>query len=146
MATSDVVHAPARAGLWQVIRSASSPSRLAGGVGLLAVVSGVATYATVTGLVPYHPTSRSLIALLLINLALVLSLGGLIGWRLARLWIARRSGIAGAKLHVRLVALFSAIAVIPAILVAVFAAVSLDLGLEAWFSARAMPFTLPSVT
>ena len=136
MATSDVAGTPARAGLWQVIRTASSPSRLAAGVGLLAVVSGVATYATVTGLVPYHPTSRSLIALLLTNLALVLSLGGLIGWRLVRLWIARRSGIAGAKLHVRLVALFSAIAVIPAILVAVFAAVSLDLGLEAWFSAR----------
>jgi two-component system nitrogen regulation sensor histidine kinase NtrY len=136
MATSDVVGTPARAGFWQVIRAASSPSRLAAGVGLLAVMSGVATYATVTGLVPYHPTSRMLIALLLTNLALVLSLGGLIGWRLMRLWIARRSGIAGAKLHVRLVALFSAIAVIPAILVAVFAAVSLDLGLEAWFSAR----------
>jgi two-component system nitrogen regulation sensor histidine kinase NtrY len=96
----------------------------------------VATYATVTGLVPYHPTSKTLIALLLTNVLLVLSLGGLIAWRLVRLWIARRSGIAGAKLHVRLVALFSAIAVIPAILVAVFAAVSLDLGLEAWFSAH----------
>src|SRR5215472_2654208 len=136
MATSDVVGTPARAGLWQVIRAASSPSRLAAGVGLLAVISGIATYATVTGLVPYHPTSRTLIALLLVNLALVLTLGGLVAWRLVRLWIARRSGIAGAKLHVRLVALFSAIAVIPAILVAVFAAVSLDLGLEAWFSAR----------
>ena len=136
MATSDVVGAPARPGLWQVIRAASSPSRLAAGVGLLAVVSGVATYATVTGLVPYRPTSGTVIALLLTNLALVLSLGGLIVWRLARLWMARRSGIAGAKLHVRLVALFSAIAVVPAILVAIFAAVSLDLGLEAWFSAH----------
>jgi len=136
MATSELVGTPARTGLWQVVRAASSPSRLAAGVGLLAVVSGVATYATVTGLVPYHPTSTTLIALLLTNLALVLSLGGLIVWRLARLWIARRSGIAGAKLHVRLVALFSAIAVVPAILVAVFAAVSLDLGVEAWFSAR----------
>src|SRR5438477_8188821 len=136
MATSDVVGAPARPGLWETIRAASSPSRLAAGVGLLAVVSGVATYATVTGLVPYRPTSGTVISLLATNLALVLSLGGLIVWRLVRLWIARRSGIAGAKLHVRLVALFSAIAVIPAILVAIFAAVSLDLGLEAWFSAH----------
>jgi two-component system, NtrC family, nitrogen regulation sensor histidine kinase NtrY len=136
MATSNVAGAPERTGLWQVIRAASRPSRLAGAVGLLAVASGIVTYATATGLVPYHPTSAALIALLLSNLVLVLSLGGLIAWRLTRLWIDRRSGIAGAKLHVRLVAIFSAIAVIPAILVAIFAAVSLDLGLEAWFSAR----------
>ena len=136
MATTNMAELPERAGLWQVIRAASRPSRLAGGVGLLAVASGVATYATVTGLVPYRPTSATLIALLLSNLALVLTLGALIAWRLVRLWIDRRSGIAGARLHVRLVALFSAIAVIPAILVAVFAAVSLNLGIEAWFSAR----------
>jgi two-component system nitrogen regulation sensor histidine kinase NtrY len=136
MATTNLADAPERTGLWQVIRAASRPSRLAGGVGVLAVASGIVTYATVTGLVPYHPTSVALIALLLSNLVLVLSLGALIAWRLTRLWIDRRSGIAGARLHVRLVAIFSAIAVIPAILVAIFAAVSLDLGLEAWFSAR----------
>ena len=34
MATSDVVGTPARAGLWQVIRAASSPSRLAAAVGV----------------------------------------------------------------------------------------------------------------
>ena len=33
-------------------------------------------------------------------------------------------------------AIFSAIAVVPAILVAIFAAISLDLGIEAWFSAH----------
>ncbi len=95
MATSNVAGMPERTGLWQVIRAASRPSRLAGGVGLLAVASGVATYATVTGLVPYHPTSATVIALLLINLALVLTLGALIAWRLTRLWIDRRSGDRG---------------------------------------------------
>ena len=66
----------------------------------------------------------------------MLTLGALIAWRLTRLWAERRSGIAGARLHVRLVAMFAAIAVIPAILVAVFAAVTLNLGVEAWFSTR----------
>ena len=127
---------PEQTGLWQVIWAASRPSRLARGVELLAVASGVATYATVTGLVPYHPTSAALIALLLINLALVLALGALIAWRLTRFWVERRSGSAGARLHVRLVAIFSAIAVVPAILVAIFAAVTLNLGVEAWFSAH----------
>ena len=48
-----------------------------------------------------------------------------------RLWAERRSGRAGARLHVRLVAWFGAIAVVPAILVAIFAAVTLNLGLDA---------------
>ncbi len=63
-------------------------------------------------------------------------MGGLIAWRLVRLWAERRSGRAGARLHVRLVAWFATIAVVPAILIAVFAAVTLNLGLEAWFSDR----------
>ncbi|MEY4966661.1 MAG: alginate biosynthesis sensor protein KinB [Pseudomonadota bacterium] len=119
-----------RAGL----RAVSRPSQLAFGVAILAVISGCVTYALLTGLVPYTPDRVGLIALLLVNLTLVLSLAALIGWRLARLWATRRSGRAGARLHVRLVAWFSAIAVVPAILVAIFAAVTLNLGLDAIFS------------
>jgi two-component system, NtrC family, nitrogen regulation sensor histidine kinase NtrY len=89
-----------------------------------------------TGLTPYAPGHTALINLALINLTLVLTLAALIGWRLARLWATRRSGRAGARLHVRLVAWFSAIAVVPAILVAVFAVVTLNLGLDAMFSGR----------
>ena len=74
--------------------------------------------------------------LLLINLGLSLTLGALIAWRLVRLWAQRRSGRAGARLHVRLVTWFSMIAVVPAILVAVFASVTLNLGLDAMFSGQ----------
>jgi two-component system nitrogen regulation sensor histidine kinase NtrY len=52
------------------------------------------------------------------------------------LWTELKAGAAGSRLHVRLVGMFAAIAVIPAILVAIFAAVSLNLGIEAWFSER----------
>jgi two-component system nitrogen regulation sensor histidine kinase NtrY len=48
----------------------------------------------------------------------------------------RRSGRAGAKLHVRLVTWFSAIAIVPAILVAIFASVTLNIGMQAWFSSN----------
>jgi two-component system nitrogen regulation sensor histidine kinase NtrY len=109
---------------------------LALGVGAMAVLSGSVTYALLTGLTPYTPTRTGLAVLLLVNLSLVLTLGALIAWRLTRLWAERRSGRAGAKLHVRLVTWFSAIAVVPVILVAIFAAVTLNLGLEAWFSDR----------
>ena len=47
---------------------------------------------------------------------------------------ARRHGRAGARLHVRIVGLFSVIAAVPAILVAIVASVTLDRGLDRLFS------------
>ncbi|HEX4860060.1 MAG TPA: hypothetical protein VFV07_02405, partial [Rhizomicrobium sp.] len=119
-----------------IVRAISRPSWLAFGVGVLSILSGIVTYAALTKAGSYNLSQGSLIALLIVNLALGLTLGGLIAWRLARLWIERRSGRAGAKLHVRLVTMFSTIAVVPAILVAIFAAVTLNLGMESWFSSR----------
>src|ERR1700710_275645 len=118
------------------LRAVSRPSQLAFAVALLAVLSGCVTYALLTGLTSFTLGQTGLITLMLVNLTLVLSLAALIGWRLTRLWATRRSGRAGAKLHVRLVTWFSVIAVVPAVLVAIFAAVTLNLGLDAMFSAR----------
>jgi two-component system nitrogen regulation sensor histidine kinase NtrY len=73
---------------------------------------------------------------LLANLTIVLVLFALICWRVVRIIMARVSGAAGSKLHARLVAMFSIVAVMPAIIVAVFAAVTLNRGLDAWFSER----------
>ncbi len=120
----------------EIIRAASRPSLLAAAVGVLAVASGAVTYALLSGLTSYTPGSGALLAMLVVNLGLGLSLGGLIGWRLVRLWATRKSGQAGARLHVRLVTWFSAIAVVPAILVAVFASVTLNLGMDAMFSGQ----------
>src|SRR5207247_116571 len=123
---SETIMPERRAGL----RPISRPSQMAFGVALLAVVSGCFTYALLTDLLPYKLGRAGQIALLVFNLALVLSLAAAIGWRIARLMATRRSGRAGAKLHVRLVTWFSAIAVVPVILVAIFAAVTLNLGLD----------------
>ncbi len=112
------------------------PSRLALGVAVLAVASCSATYAVITGLTPYSPGANGLLILLLVNLGLGLMLAALIGWRLVRLRGERKSGRAGARLHVRLVTWFSIIAVVPAILVAVFASVTLNLGLDAMFTGQ----------
>ncbi|MGH6828172.1 MAG: ATP-binding protein [Rhizomicrobium sp.] len=114
----------------------SRPSQWAFGMGLLAVASGAVTYAILSGLTPWSPSRGGLIALLLVNLSLGLSLSALIAWRLVRLWSERKSGRVGARLHVRLVTWFATIAVVPAILIAIFAAVTLNLGLQAWFSDR----------
>jgi two-component system, NtrC family, nitrogen regulation sensor histidine kinase NtrY len=103
---------------------------------VLAVLSGTGTYLILKGLTPTNQTPAILIALVLINLAMVLGLGALVALRLVRLWSERRSGRAGARMHVRLVAMFSAVAVVPVILVAAFAAITLNLGVESWFSSH----------
>jgi len=136
MTTVNLVGDSPNGGLLNWLRAVSRPSMLEFGVGVLAVLFGVATYATVTGVGPIAPTPGVLDELLALNVAWGISLSGLIVWRLIRLWRARTSGIAGARLHVRLVLIFAAIAVTPAILVAIFSTVTLNLGIEAWFSSR----------
>ena len=103
---------------------------------VLALCSGLATYFILTGLTPIVPTHRVVVGVLLINLVLVLAMIVLIAWQVTGLWLARRRQAAGAQLHVRIVSLFSVIAVVPAILLAVFASISLDRGLDHWFSDR----------
>ncbi len=55
-----------------------------------------------------------------LNLVLLLPLVAIVAWRLVQVWAERRRGLAGSRLHVRLVVLFSLVAVIPTIIVAVF--------------------------
>jgi two-component system nitrogen regulation sensor histidine kinase NtrY len=102
----------------------------------LALISGLATYFILTGLTPITPTHNVVVTVLMVNIALVLAMILVIAWQVTGLWIARRRQAAGARLHVRIVSLFSIIAVLPAILLAAFASVSLDRGLDAWFSSR----------
>jgi two-component system nitrogen regulation sensor histidine kinase NtrY len=111
-------------------------SRLTIGLAFLAGLVGLALYGFLTGLFLYNPTQSRLISLLLGNLAIVAALGALIAIQLARLWRERQSGRAGAKLHMRLVALLGLIAVVPLVFVALVAAVTLNLGIESWFSTR----------
>ncbi|MBV8798748.1 MAG: PAS domain-containing sensor histidine kinase [Alphaproteobacteria bacterium] len=72
--------------------------------------------------------------MILLNLALAVALAVFIVWRLARLWSDRRS--AGARLHIRMVGQFAIVALVPAVLIAAFAAMIVNLGVEQWFSPR----------
>jgi two-component system, NtrC family, nitrogen regulation sensor histidine kinase NtrY len=52
------------------------------------------------------------------------------------IFAARRQRSAGSTIHMRLTRAFSGIALIPTILVAIFATITLNIGLEGWFSDR----------
>jgi two-component system nitrogen regulation sensor histidine kinase NtrY len=82
------------------------------------------------------PNPHTVFALLVVDVALLLLLACLVAWRLFRVWVERRSGAAGSKLHVRLVVMFSVVAVTPAIVVAVFSAALIHYGVEQWFNKR----------
>ncbi|MDP2697888.1 PAS domain-containing sensor histidine kinase [Thalassospira sp.] len=101
-----------------------------------ALISVIATYLAMTGTAPLHPDPRTIIVLLNIDLVLLLALAMLVARKLVEIWVERRRGTAGAKLHTRMVMLFSLVAVTPAIIVAVFSALFLHFGIQGWFSDR----------
>ncbi|MEQ9607100.1 MAG: PAS domain-containing sensor histidine kinase [Kiloniellaceae bacterium] len=97
---------------------------------------GIATFVAMTGNLSVASNARHILLLLLADLIISLGLAALIARRLAILRIERKKGRAGSRLHGRLVALFSVVAVAPTILVAAFSVIMFDLGLEFWFSER----------
>ena len=104
----------------------------------MAVISGAATFGLLTGTSTGTgtPDAQKVVALLLVDMVILLLLGVIIAQRLVAMWAQRRRGMAGSALHVRLVVMFSLLTVTPAILVAVFAALFLNFGIDSWFSSR----------
>ncbi|MEZ5786125.1 MAG: PAS domain-containing sensor histidine kinase [Xanthobacteraceae bacterium] len=102
----------------------------------IALLSALVTFLVLAGLTPVVPTHNVVVSLLLFNGVAVLLLLGIIAREVWQLVMARRHGRAGARLHVRIVRLFSVIAALPAVLVAVVASVTLDRGLDRFFSDR----------
>jgi two-component system nitrogen regulation sensor histidine kinase NtrY len=99
-----------------------------------ALLSAFLTFVVLTGLTPIEPTREVVYSFLLINAAMILLLVGIIGREVWQVLQARRRGRAAARLHVQIVSLFSVIAVLPAVLVAIVANITIDRGLDRLFS------------
>ena len=78
----------------------------------------------------------SLRLVLLADLVYVLLVAALILSTIARMIAARRARSAGSRLHLRLTGVFALIALIPTVSVAIFAGLTVNVGLEGWFSDR----------
>ncbi len=81
-------------------------------------------------------TSASLRLVLLADLVYVLGIAALVAREVARMVAARRAKSAGSRLHLRLVGVFALLALIPTVTVAVFSVLTINVGLEGWFSER----------
>ncbi|MSO92731.1 MAG: PAS domain-containing sensor histidine kinase [Rhodospirillales bacterium] len=106
---------------------------LAYALGIAAMVWGVVTVLTMSNRTSDLQTIGDYLKA---DIALLVLLGIVVGWRLLALWLERRRGLAGSRLHVRLVVLFGLVATVPTVLVAIFSATFLEIGLQAWFSER----------
>ena len=103
----------------------------------LAAFSGVLTYLAMTGAVPFiPPTVPNVVILLVVDLLLLVLLATVVGYRVVALWMQRRRRRRGSQLHVRLAVLFTAVALVPTVLVALFTVLFFDYGLHGWFSQR----------
>ena len=126
------------------VESAPRPAaatRLATGmIGPMAVVAALlaalTTCLVLANLTFVSPTYNVVVTLLAVNFVTVLLLLAIIGREVWHIIQARRRGSAGARLHIQIAILFSAIAVAPAVLVAVVASINLDRGLDRLFLIR----------
>ena len=127
----------AKPGWVSTMRSAVNPIPRLSGLGVISVVLGIGsiltvliTYLILSGATTFYIDRTILLTLLIVNLGIALVIAPIIVWRVTRLWMARRVGAVGSQLHLRMVILFSVIAVFPAVIVAIFSAVTLTLSLN----------------
>ena len=102
---------------------------------ILAPLLAVATY-LVLGPFDQGASSPSLRLVILADLVYVLLLAALVLQKVVRILAARRAQSAGSRLHLRLTGVFAILALLPTVSVAVFAVLTINMGLEAWFSDR----------
>jgi two-component system nitrogen regulation sensor histidine kinase NtrY len=106
------------------------------GVVLLSMFSALASYLILTGLTAIAPRNEYVWTALAVNVVLILTMLAIVIWQALGLRRAWKQRIPGARLHTRIVALFSLIAALPAVLLAVAATTTFSRSLDGWFSGR----------
>lgn len=101
-----------------------------------ALITAAVSFAILVGVTPIVPDEATTLSLIGINAVFILLLIGLIAREIHRISGARKRGKAASRLHVRIVAMFSLVAAIPALMVAIIASITLDIGLDRWFELR----------
>lgn len=101
----------------------------------LGPVLALATF-LVLGPMNQGASSGALRLVLLLDMIYVLAVATLVSQRVARIVASRRAQSAGSRLHMRLTGAFALLALVPTVSVALFAGLTVNIGLEGWFSDR----------
>jgi len=87
---------------------------------VFAILAGAATYAWLAGFAPAAFNTRGWITgLLVADLVIAVTLVALLAVRLTQLWLDRRRGAAGSRLHMRLVLVCSVFTITPTLIIAI---------------------------
>lgn len=87
---------------------------------ILAMAAGGATYAWLAGFVPESFGTRGwMTSLLVADLVIAIALASVVAVRLTQLWLDRRRGAAGSRLHMRLVLVCSVFTITPTVIVTI---------------------------
>ncbi len=99
-----------------------------------ALIWGLATYLILTGLTPIVPRGPIVAIMVSVNLVLIVAMIAIVWIQIQGLWKAWKQKIPGARLHARVVALFSVIALLPAIILSSGATITFSRALDNIFS------------
>ncbi|MBW4022151.1 MAG: PAS domain-containing sensor histidine kinase [Proteobacteria bacterium] len=102
----------------------------------LALLLAVASFVILSGGTSLGLSHGTIISLVPANFVVLLLLVVAVSVRVVRVLLERRRGSAGSHLQAQLVLLFGVVAVTPTIVVAIFATVFFQLGIQAWFNVR----------
>ncbi|QNT78966.1 sensor histidine kinase NtrY-like [Entomobacter blattae] len=100
----------------------------------LALVLGIVSFITLSGGVGVTGHTHFQFLVFLSNFLVLILLASALVIRVRHMMMERRKGLAGARLHVRVVILFGVVSVIPTLLVGVFAAAFFHYGIQIWFN------------
>jgi two-component system nitrogen regulation sensor histidine kinase NtrY len=100
---------------------------------ILALFIGLVSFLIFSNYTPVPPTDSVVLGLFVANILCILLVFGFVLAEAYALFTARRAGVAGAELHVRIVGLFSIIAAAPALLMAWVGSVTLERSLNPSF-------------
>jgi two-component system, NtrC family, nitrogen regulation sensor histidine kinase NtrY len=100
---------------------------------VLAIAIALVSFLIFAGYTPIAPTDVVVLRLFVVNLLCILALVGFVMVEAWSIIAARRRQAAGARLHIRIVGLFTIIAIVPAILMALVGSITLDRSLNPAF-------------
>ncbi len=117
-----------------------NPSQRSNTIGLsvvvLSIISALVSYLILTGLTTIAPRNEVVWTALAINVLLILAMIAVIAWQMIGLRRAWAERTPGARLHTRIVLLFSVVAALPALLLAVAATTTFSRAIDGSFSGR----------
>ncbi len=103
---------------------------------IASVASGLATYVAMTRAPFFGNDPTAIMILSLLDLGFLVTLGTVVTHRVWTIWKRRHRNLAGSKLQVKMISVFTLLSVAPALLVVMFAAAFFYFGVETWFSSH----------